>query len=223
MRVSPLGRLGVDSGLALGEVTAFAAGPGHEGALRHALAAGATRAVELDTGEPESLADWFRGEGPDLVIGDRRTALAGIRAGLAHLAGLFDLSLEGGVLAGKRSLGRGDCELVEADLPAVVRLRGDTPRYVTRHRLERAKGRTIERISLGGPAAEREEAPLAIARPRTRLGGAAPAKKAAGGMDRLKALMGGGGARKPREAGGPSSPEEMAEEFVRYLAHHGLL
>jgi hypothetical protein len=67
--------------------------------------------------------------------------------------------------------------------------------------------------------------PLQVARPRTRLGQQpAPAATSAGG--RLQALMGAGAPRAPRrgivEPAAPT-PEQMAEEFVRYLAHHGLL
>ena len=88
LRVSPLGRAAVAATLGLREavVTAFAIGPDHEEALRHALAAGATRAVELTASgtSPEvppvaSLAAWLRGQQADLVALDR--------AALARLVG----------------------------------------------------------------------------------------------------------------------------------------
>src|ERR1051325_11071257 len=50
MRISPLGRSGVTAALSIAEaeVGAFALGDQHGGALRHALAAGASRAVQLN-------------------------------------------------------------------------------------------------------------------------------------------------------------------------------
>src|SRR5215468_11070800 len=77
-RVSPLGKVAVAAARGLGGmVTAFALGNTHEDALRCALAAGAGSAVALDSPEEDAaisaagLADWLRGQQPDLVIADR--------------------------------------------------------------------------------------------------------------------------------------------------------
>src|SRR5262245_54131557 len=97
-RVSRLGRSGVAAALALGpaEVTAFALGPGHTDALRHALAAGASRSLEVladggDTMSPVVVAEWLRQERPALVIADRWVGWVAGRLGWAHLAGLEEL------------------------------------------------------------------------------------------------------------------------------------
>ena len=227
-RVGPLGRSGVDAALGLSgfEVVAFAVGAGHEAALRHALAAGAIRAVQL---EGEGLAGWVRDQSPALVIGDRTAGLMAGCLGWAHLAGLDELRFEAGRLHAIRHLERGDREQVSATLPAVVRMSEEAVRmrYVSQGRLGAAMDREIERTWFeGGADAQTEAGPLQLARPRTRLGAAAP-EAPAGGMDRLKALMGVGqapavAAEKP-SASAPETPDEMAEAFVRYLRHHGLM
>ena len=100
-------------------------------------------------------------------------------------------------------------------------------RYVSQGRLGAAMDREIERIWLEeGAGAQTEAGPIQLVRPRTRLGAAAP-EIPAGGMDRMKALMGMGqapavAAAKP-SASAPETPDEMAEAFVRYLRHHELM
>jgi electron transfer flavoprotein alpha/beta subunit len=235
-RVSPLGKVAVATASGLGgSVTAFALGDGHADALRSALAAGAGRAVELlAPGEDAEavavagLAEWLRDQRPDLVIADRLSGPLAARLGWAHLAGLDELRVEDGRLRAVRFLGRGDREVVTARLPAAVRLQAEAVRvpYVARARIHAAAGRPIERETLSGPAPTAAAAgPLQVARARTRLGKQpAPAASSAGA--RLQALMGAGTSRPaaPRRAGPATpTPEELAEEFVRYLLHHGLL
>jgi hypothetical protein len=125
-------------------------------------------------------------------------------------------------------LERGDREVVTARLPAVVRLQADALRlpYIARARVHAVAGLPIERYVLEGPPRPSglDDGPLQMARPRTRLGQQqAPAATSAAG--RLQALMGAGAARAPQRPTVESAPtpERMAEEFVRYLAHHGLL
>jgi electron transfer flavoprotein alpha/beta subunit len=240
MRASPVGRFGITTALEMvgSQVVAFCLGNGHEPALRHALAAGAARAVQLtlaagdvDMGWVVSLAEWLREQEPDLVIADRIAGRVAARLGWAHLAGLDQLQLNDGQLWAIRHLGRGDCESVTAKLPATVRLQTETPRlrYISQARLADAGSRAIEQIALNVPVASSREAEvgsLQLSRPRTRLG-TVPGAASTSGLDRLSALMGVG-----RVAAAPSSgtaesaqktPDEMAEEFVRYLAHHNLL
>ena len=104
-------------------------------------------------------------------------------------------------------------------------------RYVAQARLAEAGGRAIEEVELPSrsePISVLEIGPLQPARPRTRFGiapaAAAPGAKAA---DRLSALMGIAGRPEVRSEaappGAPKTPEEFADEFVRYLAHHQLL
>ena len=237
-RVSPLGRAAVAVALGLDDpaVTAFAVGAGHEEALRHALAAGAARAVELRCAgdAPEvppvaSLAAWLRRQQADLVIAGRLAGLVAARLGWAHLAGLGDLQVCGSFLHAVRWLERGNREQVAARLPAAVRLHdeGVRPPYVARARLQAAAGRAVERETLPvdeAPARGVETGPLQPARARTRAGTPAPTAASAG--DRLHALLGLGRApaAAPRRADrAAATPEEMAEEFVRYLLHHNLL
>jgi electron transfer flavoprotein alpha/beta subunit len=240
LRVSPLGRLGVYAALGLGgaRVTAFALGDEHAEALRHALAAGAGRAVALsaegvDPGAVSvaSLAEWLRRERADLVIMDRLAGLVAGRLGGAHLAGLDELQVAGDRLRAVRHLGRGDREAVTARLPAFVRLQADAgqPPYITRSRLQAVAETRIEHEPLpaiGEVSRPAEGGPLQAARPRVRLGKPALAT-AASASDRLQALLGlGKGAAlsgtKPGESKAKTA-EQLAEEFVRYLAHHQLL
>lgn len=255
MRVGPLGRFGLTTALQIpgAEVVAFCLGEGHEAALRHALAAGASRAVQLKlpsvaapmserTADPLAcargyeivvgpLADWLRDRKPDLVIADRIAGRIAARLGWAHLAGLDQLRIENGQLRAIRQLGRGDCESVMAKLPAVVRLQTEAPRlrYIARAKIMQASHQEIERVGLTPSSAagnEAEVGPLQLARPRTKLG-ATPAAAPASGLDRLSALMGigSGGPTAAAKAAEPTqkAPQQMAEEFVRYLAHHNLL
>jgi electron transfer flavoprotein alpha/beta subunit len=236
LRVSPLGRAGVAAAqrLRADSVTAFALGAGHTEALRHALAAGATQVVELlsdgedrDQITPAALADWLRSRQADLTIADRLAGLAAARLGWAHLAGLDGLRIEDGRLRAVRFLGRGDRELVTATLPAVVRLQTESvqPPYVCRARIDAATQRPIEQVVLAGPQPSATQmGPLQAARPRTRLGqGPVTPNGAASG--RLQALLGGTATAAPlrRAEESAETPEQLAEKFVRYLAHHDLL
>lgn len=237
-RVSPLGRTAVASALGLdASVTAFALGSGHADALRHALAAGAARAVELrgEGAGPSlaALADWLRGQAPDLVIGDRLVGRLAARLGWAHLAGLDELSIEQGTLRAVRHLGRGDREVVRARLPAAVRLQSEAvhPRYVSRSRLQAAADLTIEQHVLCHDLATGADGLLQAARPRTRRSQTTSTPTASSASDRLQALIGAASSPTPHptrtSAGGPvgepTAPAQLAEEFVRYLLHHDLL
>lgn len=239
VRVSPLGRLAVAEAVGLGstEVTAFALGDEHEAALRHALAAGAARAVRLRATEPSDgdtviggLAAWLASQGPDLVIADRLAGQVAGRLGWAHLAGLEQLRVEGGFLTALRSLGRSGHEKVTARMPAIVRLQAEPPNppYVAQARIARAGLKAIEETVIrAAPNSQRpvEIGPLQILRPRTRLAAAAAAPMKA--ADRLNALMGLGnraqGKPPAKPAAGPRTLEQMAGEFVRFLAHQNLL
>ncbi len=236
-RVSPLGRAAVAAALKLenAEVTAFALGGGHADALRHALAAGASRGVEVliegddpDAVPLESLAEWLRQERPDLVLAARWAGVVAGRLGWAHLAGLDQLRVDGGALRAVRFLERGHRERVTARLPALVRLQDESVRvpYVARARIEAVKDRPLTRVTLPAAAAQAiETGPLQPARPRARLG-AAPRPAASSGSSRLQALLGGAAAAAVAAPAGekaPATPEQMAEDFVRYLIHHQLL
>jgi electron transfer flavoprotein alpha/beta subunit len=231
IRVSPLGRSGITAALEIpgAELVAFALGDGHDAALRHALAAGASQAVQLDAAG--SVSEWLRVQKPDLVIADR--IAGGIAAQLrwSHLAGLDQLRVENGQLHAIRQLGRGDCEVVTARLPAIVRLQTETPRlrYVSAARIALAASKPIERLepfASTATDAQPELGPLQLARPRTKLG-MTPTAAPASGMDRISALMGIGRGATTSSVKTPEptqkNPEQLADEFVRYLAHHHLL
>jgi electron transfer flavoprotein alpha/beta subunit len=231
IRVSPLGRAGITAALAISdaEVTAFALGEGHDDALRHALAAGASHAVQVGAA---SVSEWLRERQPGLVIADRIAGGIAARLGWSHLAGLDQLRVENGQLRAIRQLGRGDCEVVTAKLPALVRLQTETPRsrYVSAARITLAANKPIERWEFAGSTASGTRAelgPLQVARPRTKLGAIPPSTAPASGLDRLSALMGMGRTATVAVSKSPEptqkTPDEMAEEFIRYLAHHGLL
>lgn len=237
MRISPLGRAAIAEALKIGnaDVTAFAIGSRNEDALRHALAAGASRAVQLqpecDALSVTMFANWLSEQKPDLVIADSIAGRVAARLGWAHLAGIDQLRIESGKLRAIRHLGRGDCESVTALLPAVVRLQTESPgvRYISRARLAKIANLPIEQVTLNRSSSGSntvEIGGLQLTRPRTRLG-AAPAAAPAKAMDRLNALMGLGGGTKAAAPKAPEpttkTPEQMAEEFVRYLAHHNLL
>ncbi len=235
-RVSMQGRAGVAAAVRLGvaSITAFALGDGQTEALRHALAGGATRAVGLQTEGGDAavlsvahIAEWLRGQQADLVIADRLAGLVAARLGWAHLAGLDGLEIHAGLLRAVRHLGRGDREEVSARLPAAVRLQGESPRvpYVSRARLQAVAEKNIERQTLSGQAtAPGDVGPLHLARARTRLG-QAPVAASTSASDRLQALLGGqspAGASKVAQDGA-QTPDQLAEELVRYLLHHDLL
>jgi electron transfer flavoprotein alpha/beta subunit len=239
-RISPLGRAGVEAArqLASARITAFALGSGHEPALRYALASGATSAVELQTpdDQPETgtmlaLANWLARQQADLVIADRQAGRLAARLGWAHLAGLVDVQVQHKTLSAVRLLERGNREAVTARLPAVVRLAEESllVPYIARARLHAAAAHPLVRQTLAGPelsTAGSTLGPLQPARVRTRTPqSAAPA--AASASDRLGALMGLGRAPTPSpsrlQANMESTPEQLAEELVRYLTHHGLL
>jgi hypothetical protein len=109
-RVSPLGRAAVAAAQAMNpaSITAFSVGLGHFDALRHALAAGASQAVELTIASetpnttrthepgtvrdawfaiPLSVARWLDGSGANLVIAGRAAGSIAGWLGWAHLAG----------------------------------------------------------------------------------------------------------------------------------------
>ena len=236
-RVSPLGRAAIAEALRIedADVTAFAIGSGNEDALRHALAAGANRAVQLtwdvNFTSIVPLANWLSEQKPDLVIADLLAGRVAARLGWAHLAGIDQLRIENARLRAIRHLGRGDCESVTATLPAAVRLQTESSNvpYISRARIAAVSGKPVEQMALGTNASNTKEVEvgaLQLARPRTRLG-AAPAATPAKAMDRLNALMGLGGSAKVATPKAPEptnkTPEQMAEEFIRYLAHHNLL
>jgi electron transfer flavoprotein alpha/beta subunit len=234
-RASLLGRAGVAAAAKLrpASLTAFALGAGHADALRYALAAGATRAIELTTDGPDgeafapaALADWFAAQAADLLIADRLAGLIAARLGWSHLAGLEDLQAESSRLRALRVLGRGDRERVSARLPAAVRLQSDSRApYVSRARLEAVAAQPIERIVLPAAPALPAIGPVQINRPRARVS-QTPAPAAGSASDRLQALMGGNKSSVnagPRAAKTAATPDQLAEEFVRYLLHHGLL
>jgi electron transfer flavoprotein alpha/beta subunit len=222
LRVGPAGRAAVDLALAIpgAVVTAYAVGEGHREALRHALAAGVEQAVEV-VGD---VTDWFRAQEVDLVIADTSAGRIAARNHWAHLAGLTSVEIREGRLYGIRALGKGDREEVEARLPAAIRI-ADTVAlsYIARARLNAVDDARIEVAVLGDTSAG--IGTLQIARPRTRAQGASAApSQPAKASDRLAALMGGMASKKtaPVEKK-EASVEDLAEELVRYLAHHDLL
>ncbi len=235
MRVSPSGRHAVDAALKIAnaEVIAFAVGDGHEEALRHALAAGAPRAVQI-SGSDENIAAltaWLAGQKPDLVIADRMAGRIAASLGWAHLAGVDQLQTMDGRLRAIRHLGRGDSESVTAALPAAVCMQTESgrARYISQIRIAGVQELPIERVTLDVSASARKNAevgPLQQARPRTRLGSASPAAAPAKAVDRLNALLGVGTApAAPASKAAATTAKtsgQMAEEFVRYLRHNNL-
>ena len=179
-----------------------------------------------------AVSAWVHEQNPALVIADRCAGLIAGQLGWSHLAGLEHLEIDSDRLQAIRQLGRGDREIVIARLPAVVRLFDDRlgPPYISRERIRSVASNRIRREAL--PVQKQNDAnidvlevgPLQPVRPRTRLGGASQ-NHSARGFDRLSALM--SPATSPTATPGSSAPsastpEQMAEEFVRYLIHHQL-
>lgn len=241
MRVGLSGRLNVAVAVSLDatEVTAFAIGPGHSEALQHALAAGAGRAIALRQADSTNaaapttipaLADWLSEQQPDLVIGGRIVGGIAGRLGWAHLAGVGDLQLDRGRLHGIRHLERGNREEVHATLPAAVRLHIGVvrPPYISRSRIQSVSTSEIIQGSLSDDTGDvlMEIGPMHQKRERTR-GAQTKHTTSSRGMDRLNSLMKGQEqpgrvAEKPSNIE-PRKPEDLANEFVRYLRHYDLL
>jgi electron transfer flavoprotein alpha/beta subunit len=241
MRVGLSGRLNVAAAVSLGsvEVTAFAIDPGHSEALKHALAAGAGRAIALrqadntSTATPTTiaaLADWLSEQQPDLVIGGRFLGGIASRLGWAHLAGVGNLRLDRGTLHGIRHLERGNREEVKATLPAAVRLHigAARPPYISRARINAVSTSEIFQESLAAEAGDvlTEIGPIHQKRERTR-GAQTKRSTSSRGMDRLSSLM--KGSVQPAKVAEklsndePRKSEDLANEFVRYLRHYDLL
>lgn len=237
-RVSPLGRTAMSLAAKVpnAKITVYATGTGHREALQHALAAGATRAVELttdaDTTDQISIASlsiWLRDENPDLVIAGRRAGRLAGHLRWSHLSGLERVEIESNRLRTIRNVGRGDREIVTARLPAIVRLHEEflRPPYISRTRIQAVSANTIHQEVLPEDVTSTsiDAGRLQPARTRTRLGEKSQVRSERG-IDRLGALMtasGGNLAMAKRSEPIDSSPEQMAEEFVRYLVHHQLL
>jgi electron transfer flavoprotein alpha/beta subunit len=238
LHVSRAGRIAVAVARRLldAQVIAFGVGAGHDDALRHARAAGADRAIELralgdkplDAG-PGALAEWLKTASPDLLIADRWAGTIAGHLGWAHLAGITDVEIASNRLRAVRHLERGDREHVSATLPAAVRLACGLLRapYVPRARIDRIASKEIEREVIAPFTAADlvSVGPIQVARARTHRG-AHVAPSSGRGLDRLGAMMGSTGESAPRRSrtsDGAATPEEMADEFVRYLKHYQLL
>ncbi len=238
-RVSPLGRAAVAAAAAISnaQVTAFAHGEQHTEALRHAVAAGAVQAIELlppcdhdATGTTVALSTWLQTRKPNLVIADSPAGLLAGRLGWSHLAGLENLQAANGHLRAIRQLGRGEREIVTARLPAIVRLQSESirPPYVSRARIRNVptdaiRSETLEPVETNPLA---ETGPLKLTRIRTRSGQTS-LKQEGRGLDRLAALISKPDGSANSDSGSTqlanSTPEQRADEFVRFLFHHGLL
>ena len=179
----------------------------------------------------DAVARWLAENDADLVIMDRFAGLVAGRLDWAHLAGLDDMALRDGQLHATRYVGRGEREIVTAKLPAVVRMQTESvrPPYVSRARIRAVSRDAIlcQRLALDAAQASYNVGPLQPARPRTRQGRQTQPSSAQG-LDRLAALMSSPTTGQPStldpqaSAPGDKSPEEMADEFVRYLIHHEL-
>ena len=246
LRVSPTGQAGVEMALKLDEnkVTAWAAGPQHEPALRAALAAGAQNALiflppEGSGGSKEvaqQIANWVESlpqeKRPDLAIGGKICAYLSWYAKMSHLAGLSHLYLENGRLQGTRPTGKGARELVFARLPACISLqrRGMSSRYICRDRINQASDLPIQKILLHPLKNTQQQTswtPPQTLRLKTRGVKKTGSPGTMGGLGRLQALLGNSASSKPRkpkdECREIKSPAEQAEELVRYLMHHDLI
>lgn len=238
-RVSTLGRCGVWAASQLGdsEVTAFCVNERHLEALRAAIAGGASRGCDLQIEATKNrqryvpaLADWLRSRQPDLVVGDSQAGMLAGHLGWSHLAGIETFEITNGQLHAVRHLSRGDRERVRAQLPVVVRLQPGwlRPPYISRARLLAVGMDEIHREQLVASDSSPfiEPGGLQPVRPRTR-GSQPKSKPSSRGRDRLAALVAGpsrsSAQSMPTANTSERTPEELADEFVRYLAHHNLL
>jgi electron transfer flavoprotein beta subunit len=151
-----------------------------EASLRAGLAMGADRAIRVwdgaldgfrDRADPLSvalvLAKLAAAESPDLVLcGAQSTdianaatgvALAGM-LGLAHLAFVSAVELDGGQLAVQRELEGGAVELLRISLPALLTVQGaaNAPRRPNLRAIKQARAQPVSVLALGDIGLDRE-------------------------------------------------------------------
>ncbi|MCZ2829538.1 electron transfer flavoprotein subunit beta/FixA family protein [Modestobacter sp. VKM Ac-2986] len=220
--VGPLDLHALEAALTLreragGTVTALTVGPPRAaGALRHALATGADRAVHVvdpalhGACAPQTsavLAAALRRVGFDLVLcgaasSDGRlgvmAALLGERLGVPHLSGLRALAVSGTTVTGERQTEDGWWELA-AELPAVVSTHAlpDPPRRRTVAGIRAAQHRPVTTLTLTDLGIDPATVGLAAATSRVVTADAGPA-------------------RTPGRTGDPA-------ELVRFLADRALV
>jgi electron transfer flavoprotein beta subunit len=223
--------------------------PRQEGALRYALARGADSVERLMPEAGNSvppvtaflLAERFRAEEFDLICcGDETLDNASAAVG-PILAELLDLPQATGIvrlrewskekLLVERGLERGDRELVEIPIPAVLTLKPDAaePRYVSVRRLEHAstlpipvwhKNGAEPRAGLPRWAPSEKRVP-----PRARVKKKFAPDVNLPAAERVKLIMSGGIAARPSQDASvlEGDPDYLSEQLFKFLKHHELI
>ena len=236
-----------------GQVTLISLGSSEaEQALRQGLALGADNAMLLDDsayadGDSYAVAHALaRAISPvphDLVLCGQRAddSQAGqVGAYLARILGLafvrgvvkLDLDSEPGRLVLQRKLARGDREVVQCSLPAVLAVDTglNTPRHATIKGVLRARGREITRQSPADLGLSPEETGLAGSRTRaTRITPPKPKMKGLfvpdsklSSADKLRAIMGGGIVQK-RSDFLEGDADHIAGQLLRFFRQQKLI
>jgi electron transfer flavoprotein beta subunit len=233
------------------EVTLISIGPQRvEDALRYGLAMGADRAIHLCDERLENITPWITSKALskliktqffDLILCGKKAVDDNgcvVGAFMAELLGLtFVSSVTEIVLAldGKRArmyqvLERGDRQLIECDLPALLSVeKGATrPRYPTLMGRLAASRREVLRIDpeeLGidcrpGGEPEIKVSRLSILRPKPKMMFRPDSNLPA--EERIKLMMSGGLVeRKSNSLIG--SPQELAEQFINFLVENRII
>lgn len=249
--VNPPDRAALDLAMGLradgrGEVVAVTAGPeSSREALLYALARGADRAVHiLDMGGalrwPAALAaalgDFLGRMEADLVLCGDRTLEDGSgqvgpflaeALGWPQVTSVIDVAwnADSGQMRVERRLARGQRQVVEASLPAllVVDAGAREPPYVSLWSRHRARERPIETYPIP-PTVPREERVrlLRIGPPRPRAKRIPIPDKTLSAADRMRQLMAGGTKRvEGKLVEGP--PDQAAERIVAFLRERGFI
>jgi electron transfer flavoprotein beta subunit len=220
-----------------------------EGALRFAVARGADHAERVTPDDTNSippctallLAERFRAENFDLICcGDETLDNASAVVGPV-LAELLDLPQVTGVirlrewssekLLVERALERGDRELVELPLPALITVRTEAaePRYVSMRRLQHAESRTIPVWRKNGTDPRRSAPRWAKAEkhvpPRARVKKKFAPDANLPPAERVKLIMSGGITSRPGQNGSvlDGDPDYLSEQLFKFLKHHEMI
>ena len=238
-RVSPICRLGLDQALGTSGATiiAFSHGEGAKAALDFARARGVAKTVVLpcDGGAIDYglLLGFIGNTKPDLIVGGIWAGMIAAHMGCPHAAGLEAFKVASNNLEAIRLADGGGKEVLDINLPAIIRMDEHIrrrPVYVSQDAISQAAKTapeiyTSEETNVRFPVSS--EAPsYEMAKQRTKGDDLSQVSKSAKGLDRFQALMKKitvKPTKKETKVASGGSTEDMAEEFIRYLQHHGLL
>lgn len=253
---NPVDRTALEAALAIKErertvqVTAVSyVHPDRAEAVCHAMARGADRAVMIED-EKESekdaatvsaaLSRFLARERVDLVLCGNRSMDSGMACvgpfiaehlGIPQVTGAVEIAIlnQNKTIMVHRRLDKGNREVIEADLPAVVTVDGMLvqPRYVSAYALMAARKRSIERITLESLGMEKTGSVrmrlIKVEPPRPRPKRTFTPDVRLSAAERMKMIRSGGMARKTETEALTGTPESIAEGIVAFLQDKGML